>query len=83
MNITGTRSTWNRQNRQLRAFADNLNISVRRDLTGLSSVITPSTSTHAPDTTVTTGSDAVGTTQLADTTAANGTWYRYNTNRYN
>ena len=68
MNITDTRSTRDRQNQQLRAFSDNLNISGRRDLTGLSSVIAPSTSTHAPVTTDTTGTDVKGTTPLVDTT---------------
>ena len=71
MNITGTRSRRDTQNQQLRAFSDNLNISGRRDLTGLSSIVETTSSTHAPVTTDTT--DAIGTTPLIDTTTTNGT----------
>ena len=52
-------------------FSDNLNISGRRDLSGLSSTIGPSTSTRAPVTTDTTSTN--GTTPLIDTTTTNGT----------
>ena len=68
MNITGTRSRRHTQNQQLRAFSDNLNISGRRDLTGLSSRITPSISI----TTHTTGTNGNGTTPAIETTT-NGT----------
>ena len=69
MNITSIWTRKNGQNQQLRAFADNLNISGRRDLTGLSSLITSSTSARTP---VVDGNACVDPVTTTSTTAANG-----------
>ena len=61
------------QNQQLRAFSDDLNISGRRDLTGLSSAIDSSTATHAPGITDTIDTNGNGTTPAIDDTGTNGT----------